>query len=97
MSPAAGDDYVNPDGTIEDTERIDYLRGHLRAAHRALTAGTDLRGYVAWSLMDNFEWAHGYSKRFGLIFVDYATQRRILKRSAGWFADVAGNNSIPPD
>ena len=45
--------------------------------------------------MDNFEWAHGYSKRFGLIFVDYGTQRRILKRSAGWFADVAGNNSIP--
>ena len=94
---AAGDDYVNPDGTIEDTERIAYLHGHLRAAHRALTAGTDLRGYFAWSLMDNFEWAHGYSKRFGLIFVDYGTQRRIPKRSAGWFADVAGNNSIPAD
>jgi beta-glucosidase len=94
---AAGDDYVNPDGTVEDTERIDYLRGHLRAAHRALTAGTDLRGYFTWSLMDNFEWAHGYSKRFGLIFVDYGTQRRIPKRSAGWFADVAGNNSIPAD
>ena len=94
---AAGHDCVNPDGTIEDTERIDYLRGHLRAAHRALTAGTDLRGYFAWSLMDNFEWAHGYSQRFGLIFVDYGTQRRIPKRSAGWFADVAGNNSIPAD
>jgi beta-glucosidase len=94
---AAYDDYVNPDGTIEDTERIDYLRGHLRAAHRALTAGADLRGYFAWALMDNFEWQHGYSKRFGLVFVDYGTQRRIPKRSAGWFADVAGNNSIPAD
>ncbi len=94
---AAYDDYVNPDGTIEDTERIDYLRGHLRAAHRALTAGADLRGYFAWTLMDNFEWQHGYSKRFGLVFVDYGTQRRIPKRSAGWFADVAGKNSIPAD
>ena len=94
---AAYDDYVNPDGTIEDTERIDYLRGHLRAAYRALTAGADVRGYFAWALMDNFEWQHGYSKRFGLVFVDYGTQRRIPKRSAGWFADVAGTNSIPAD
>jgi beta-glucosidase len=92
---AACADYVNPDGTIEDTERIAYLQGHLRAAHRALTAGADLRGYFAWSLMDNFEWSHGYSKRFGLVFVDYGTQRRIPKRSAEWFADVARNNSIP--
>jgi beta-glucosidase len=94
---AACDDYVNPDGTIEDTERIGYLQGHLRAVHRALTAGADLRGYFAWSLMDNFEWAHGYSKRFGLVFVDYGTQRRIPKRSAEWFADVARSNSIPAD
>jgi beta-glucosidase len=94
---AAYDDYVNPDGTIEDAERVAYLQGHLRAAHRALTAGADLRGYFAWSLLDNFEWSHGYSKRFGLVFVDYGTQRRIPKRSADWFADVAGNNSIPAD
>jgi len=94
---AAFNDYVNPDGAIEDPERIEYLHGHLRAVHRALTAGADLRGYFAWSLMDNFEWAHGYTKRFGLMFVDFGTQRRIQKRSAGWFADVARNNSIPAD
>jgi beta-glucosidase len=92
---AACNDYINPDGTIEDTERIDYLRGHLRAAHRAISAGADLRGYFAWSLMDNFEWAHGYSKRFGLVFTEYGTQRRIPKRSAEWFAAVARSNSIP--
>jgi len=95
LERAACDDYINPDGTVEDTERIDYLHGHLRAAHRARTAGADVRGYFAWSLMDNFEWAHGYSKRFGLMFVDYGTQRRIPKRSAAWFADVARTSSIP--
>ena len=94
---AACNDYINPDGTIEDTERIDYLQGHLRAAHRAISAGADLRGYFAWSLMDNFEWAHGYSKRFGLVFTEYGTQRRIPKRSAEWFAAVARSNSIPAE
>ena len=94
---AACNDYINPDGTIEDTERIDYLQGHLRAALRAISAGADLRGYFAWSLMDNFEWAHGYSKRFGLVFTEYGTQRRIPKRSAEWFAAVARSNSIPAE
>ena len=92
---AACYDYVNPDGVVEDPERIAYLHGHLQAARRAIADGVPLRGYFAWSLMDNFEWAHGYSKRFGLIFVDYGTQRRIPKRSAGWFAEVARTNSVP--
>jgi beta-glucosidase len=92
---AACDDYVNPDGTVEDTERIAYLHGHLQAARRAIEAGAPLRGYFAWSMLDNFEWAYGYSKRFGLVFVDYGTQRRIPKRSAEWFAEVASSNSVP--
>ena len=92
---AAYYDYVDPNGVVKDIERIDYLHDHLRAARRAITDGVGLRGYFAWSLMDNFEWQHGYSKRFGLVFVDYGTQQRILKRSAGWFAEVARTNSIP--
>ncbi len=92
---AACHDYVNPDGTVEDTERIAYLQGHLQAARRAIADGAPLRGYFAWSMLDNFEWAYGYSKRFGLVFVDYGTQRRIPKRSAEWFAEVASSNSVP--
>jgi beta-glucosidase len=92
---AAAHDYVNPDGTVEDTERIAYLHGHLQAARRAIADGVPLRGYFAWSLLDNFEWAQGFSKRFGLVFVDYGTQRRIPKRSAEWFAEVASSNSVP--
>jgi beta-glucosidase len=93
---AACDDYVNPDGTVEDPDRIAYLHGHLQAARRAIAEGVPLRGYYAWSLLDNFEWAHGYSKRFGLVFVDYGTQRRIPKRSAAWYGEVARTNSVPP-
>jgi len=92
---AAYYDYVDPNGMVKDTERIDYLHDHLRAARRAIADGVGLRGYFAWSLMDNFEWQHGYSKRFGLVFVDYGTLRRIPKRSAEWFAEVARTNSIP--
>jgi beta-glucosidase len=94
---AACHDYVNPDGTVEDTERIGYLRGHLQAARRAIGDGVPLRGYFAWSLMDNFEWSFGYSKRFGLVFVDYGTQRRVPKRSAEWYAGVARSNSVPAE
>jgi beta-glucosidase len=92
---AACYDYVDPDGAVEDPERIAYLQGHLQAVRRAITDGVPLRGYFAWSLMDNFEWAHGYAKRFGLFFNDYGTQRRIAKRSAGWYAEVARTNSVP--
>ncbi|MFZ3570652.1 GH1 family beta-glucosidase [Streptomyces sp. BH097] len=69
---------------LDDQERISYLDGHIRAVHRAVTAGVDVRGYFVWSLLDNFEWAEGYTKRFGLVHVDYATQQRTPKASYGW-------------
>ncbi|MEG3629700.1 GH1 family beta-glucosidase [Streptomyces poriticola] len=73
---------------LDDQDRIAYLDGHLRALHDALTAGVDVRGYFVWSLMDNFEWAEGYARRFGLVHVDYATQKRTPKASYRWFRDV---------
>ena len=91
---AAFDDKRGPDGQIDDTDRIDYLRAHLAEAHRAIRDGVDLRGYFAWSLLDNFEWEHGYSKRFGLIYVDFETGERIWKRSASWYRDVIARNAI---
>jgi len=91
---AAYQDTVNAAGEVADDRRLHYLKEHLIAAHRAIGEGVDLRGYFAWSLMDNFEWAHGYSKRFGLIYVDYATQRRIIKKSGRWYSRVAAKNSL---
>ncbi|MEU8004636.1 GH1 family beta-glucosidase [Catellatospora sp. NPDC049111] len=85
---AAYDDQVDADGRVRDDERIAYLRAHLAAAHEAMTAGADLRGYFVWSLLDNFEWAFGYGKRFGIVRVDYDTQQRLLKDSARWYRDV---------
>jgi beta-glucosidase len=93
---AAYPDYVNPDGVVNDFERVRYIESHLAAARRAISEGVNLRGYFVWSLLDNFEWAEGFSKRFGLVFVDYGSQRRIPKASAGWYAEVASTNSIPP-
>ncbi|MEP6599385.1 MAG: GH1 family beta-glucosidase [Actinomycetota bacterium] len=85
-------DYVTPDGQCHDPERISYLDAHFRAAAAAIEDGVPLQGYLVWSLMDNFEWALGYSMRFGMIFVDYATQRRTPKDSALWMADmIAGS------
>ncbi|MEW2528066.1 GH1 family beta-glucosidase [Streptomyces sp. NPDC047071] len=69
---------------LDDQDRIAYLDGHLRALHRAMTAGVDVRGYFVWSLLDNFEWAEGYGQRFGLVHVDYATQQRTPKASYHW-------------
>ena len=77
-------DEVTADGRIHDTARIDYLDGHLRALHRAIGEGVDVRGYFVWSLLDNFEWAEGYHQRFGLVRVDYDTQRRTPKDSFSW-------------
>ncbi|MGH2576337.1 MAG: family 1 glycosylhydrolase, partial [Actinomycetota bacterium] len=75
-------------GIVDDPLRVAYLREHLRATHTALARGVDLRGYLAWSLLDNFEWAEGYSKRFGLVFVDRETQARIPKASARFYTEV---------
>ncbi|HJV69143.1 GH1 family beta-glucosidase [Ideonella sp.] len=80
------DDVVLPDGRIEDTQRRSYLERHLAAARQARDAGVPLEGYFAWSLLDNFEWAEGYVRRFGLTHVDYTTQRRTLKASGRWYA-----------
>ncbi|MEY7977460.1 GH1 family beta-glucosidase [Streptomyces pilosus] len=73
---------------LDDRDRIAYLDGHLRALHRALEAGVDVRGYFVWSLLDNFEWAEGYARRFGLVHVDFGTLERTPKASYGWFRDV---------
>lgn len=83
-----------PDGTgrVADQRRIDYLDGHLRAVGQAIEAGVDVRGYFTWSLIDNFEWAEGYTKRFGLVHVDYATQKRTPKDSYDWFARMIAKN-----
>jgi beta-glucosidase len=85
---AAFNDYADPDGRVHDDERVRFLDGHFRAAHQAIAQGVDLRGYFVWSLLDNFEWAEGYSKRFGIVHVDYPSQRRLLKDSAHWYRDV---------
>ncbi len=77
-----------PDGRIRDQRRIDYTSAHLAALLDAMEAGVDVRGYFHWSFMDNFEWAEGYSQRFGLTYVDYATQERIPKDSFGWYRSV---------
>ncbi len=87
-------DYVGPDGCCNDPERIDYFAAHFRAAARAIDEGVPLEAYIVWSLLDNFEWADGYRLRFGLIHVDYATQARLLKASAHWFAGVIAKNTI---
>jgi beta-glucosidase len=93
---AAFDDRISQDGQVHDPARISYLRDHLAALHAALTAGVDVRGYYLWSLLDNFEWAYGYAKRFGIVYVDYPTQRRIPKDSARWYAEVIASNSVDP-
>ena len=92
----AAEDYVNPDGQVDDFERVAYLHGHLDAAWRAIQDGVPLDGYFYWSLHDNFEWAWGYQKRFGLVFVDFDTQRRIPKRSAAFYRQVGRTNELPP-
>jgi beta-glucosidase len=88
------DEVVN--GAVDDPQRVDYLHGHLAACHRAIQDGVDLRGYFCWSLLDNFEWTFGYSKRFGLVYTDYATQRRIVKASGRFFGAAAVGNALQP-
>jgi beta-glucosidase len=85
---AAFDDIPLQNGSVNDVERVKYLKEHLQAAGQALRAGVQLRGYFVWSLFDNFEWQQGYSKRFGIVRVDYPTQRRTLKASARFYAEA---------
>ncbi len=91
---AAFKDEVTPDGKVHDERRLDYLRQHFTQVRLAMQDGVDVRGYFVWSLMDNFEWGHGYTKRFGLIHVDYETQKRIIKDSGEWYAGVIRNNAV---
>ena len=81
-------------GQVDDPQRLSYIKRHLQQVFRAIEAGVPVKGYFAWSLMDNFEWAHGFSKRFGLIFVDYKTQQRIPKSSARWYEQVILQNAV---
>ncbi|MBB6176539.1 beta-glucosidase [Anoxybacillus tengchongensis] len=91
---AAYKDYVNEQGEVEDNERIAYIREHLIACHRAIERGVNLKGYYVWSLFDNFEWAFGYDKRFGIVYVDYETLARIPKKSALWYKETIMNHGV---
>lgn len=91
---AAYPDVINEQGQVDDPQRIAYLRDHLLSVSKAIAAGVPVKGYFAWSLMDNFEWSYGYSKRFGLIYIDYETQERIPKSSARWYRSVIHTNEI---
>jgi beta-glucosidase len=93
-SGAAFDDRPQESGEVRDADRIAFLHGYISAAHRALEQGVPLRGYFVWSLLDNMEWEHGYDKRFGLIRVDFGTQERIPKQSAGWYRGVIERNGL---
>ncbi len=90
---AAFNDTVSEDGLVHDPRRVSYLREHLKAVREAMTEGADIRGYFAWSLLDNFEWGRGFSMRFGLIYVDYPTQKRIVKDSGDWYTQLIAQNT----
>jgi len=83
-----------PGDVLEDPLRVDYFRSHLAAVLDAIANGADVRGYYAWSLLDNFEWAHGFSLRFGITHVDYQTQKRTIKSSGRFLAEVIKGNKI---
>ncbi|WP_203968255.1 GH1 family beta-glucosidase [Sediminihabitans luteus] len=92
---AAFDDVVSPDGRVHDDRRVAYLHDHVDAVGIAIDRGADVRGYFAWSLLDNFEWGYGYDRRFGIIRVDYATQERTWKDSAHWYRELATTGTLP--
>ncbi len=91
---AAFHDEVGQDGKVDDPRRLAYLKDHFIQTRLAMQDGVDVRGYFVWSLLDNFEWSHGYSKRFGLIRVDYETQQRTIKESGNWYAEVIRSNQV---
>jgi beta-glucosidase len=90
---ASADDPVQ-NGRVDDADRIMYLRNYITQFHRAVAEGYPLKGYFLWSLMDNFEWADGYSKRFGIHYVDFKTQKRTPKLSAAWYKEVIASNAV---
>jgi beta-glucosidase len=90
----SADDVVTADGRVEDTDRVMYLRNHLTHLQRAASEGYPIKGYFLWSLMDNYEWADGYSKRFGIHYVDFKTQTRTPKLSAEWYREVISRNAV---
>jgi beta-glucosidase len=92
---AAYDDTTVTDGVVQDPDRIAYLHEHLAAVHQAVEQGADVRGYLLWTLLDNYEWAYGYSKRFGLVHVDRDTLERTPKASAHWYAKVMRSGVLP--
>jgi beta-glucosidase len=90
----SADDVVTASGRVEDTDRVMYLRNHLTHLHRAAAEGYPIKGYFLWSLLDNYEWADGYSKRFGIHYVDFKTQTRTPKLSAEWYREVISRNAV---
>jgi beta-glucosidase len=91
---AAQHDYVDPLGRVHDEGRIAYIRDHLLAVADAREAGVDVQGYFVWSMLDNYEWAEGYSKRFGIVWVDYPTGQRIAKDSYYWYQGVVASGDV---
>jgi beta-glucosidase len=85
------------DGRVHDDKRTDYLRGYIGQVLRAREEGADLRGYLLWSLLDNFEWAFGYSQRFGIIHTDFDTLRRTVKDSGYWYRDMIASGELEYD
>jgi beta-glucosidase len=95
-SGCAYNDAPDATGAVNDTRRIEYHGQYLGELARAIRDGADVRSYHAWSLLDNFEWAEGLGQRFGLLYVDYKTQKRTVKKSGEWYARVAAQNALPP-
>jgi len=83
------------EGEIHDSDRIDYLRRHLTALHRAMRRGVDVRGYLLWTVLDNFEWSWGFTRRFGIVHVDYDTLQRTIKDSGRWYSQLVSTRRIP--
>ena len=90
----AAPDVLDTEGRVKDWQRVDYLRSHLSAAHSAIQKGANLGGYFHWSLMDNFEWAQGYSQRFGMVWIDFSNQNRVPKDSFHWYRAVIARNGL---
>jgi beta-glucosidase len=91
---ASSTDTLAPDGHVYDSDRVMYLRNYLRQLHRAVAEGVPVKGYFVWSLLDNYEWADGYDKRFGIVYVDFKTQKRTPKLSAGFYQEVIRQNRV---